>query len=261
VKVLRSAYELAREPKRTGAVALAQIVGALVRRDGPTLGHALYAALMSGFTPAGLAKVVAPAAAVYAGVDSAPRFNKTLGQVIGCLNAAPDASPSAVRKALDEALVHPKFVPGAGGASLTELALQAIRADYDDEAFKKGGADAVCGAGDVMRPYTKFMNRTVFNDDGHDPAEATRRREAMILTILATKGDVQALAIHCYVALGVGLSPDEVREIFRAVGPPASAPMALSVFDAVLAILEPIVARQGPIMLPALGTILRTFLD
>jgi len=261
LKVLRSAYEDAGETMPTGAAALARIAGALTRRDDPTLGDALYEALMSGFTPAGLAKVVAPAAAVYAGVDSAPRFNKTLGRVIGCLDAVLDASPPAVRDALTKALVHQKLVPGAGAVSLTELELQAIRADYDDEAFKKGGAEAVCGAGDVMTPFTKFMNRTVFNDDGHDPVEATRRREAMILAILATKGDVQALAIHGYVALGVGLSPDEVREILRAVEPPASAKVALDVFDAVLAILKPIVASQGPIMRPALGTILRTFLD
>jgi len=261
LKDLRTAYEAAGESVSTGTSALARIAGALVRRDNQALGDALYTALMSGFTPAALAKVVAPAAAVYAGVDTAPRLNRTLGLVIECLNVAPDARPSAVKKALKEKLAPKKFVFGAKGTSLTELELQSIRADYDDETFKTRGAAAVCGAGHVMTPFTKFINKTVFNDDGHDPVESTRRREAMILAMLATKGDGSALAIHCYVALAVGLSPDEVRELLGSVKSAASASVALGVFNAVLSILKPIVASRGPVMVPAVKAILGTFGD
>lgn len=258
LKALRAAFEAAGRPLSTGTAALARIVGALVRRDDKAMRHALYEALMSGFTPAGLAKVVAPAVVVYAGIDSAPRFNKALGRVIGCLKAAPDLSPAAVGRVLDEKVAHKTL---ASAPALTELELLAIRDDYDDETFKKMGAAAVCGASDSLAPFTMFVNKTVFDDDGHDPVETTRRREAMILAILATKGDASALAVHGYVALGVGLSPDEVRAILRSVEPPAAAKVALDVFDGVLSILKPLVGSQGPIMAQALPSIVRTFVD
>lgn len=252
---LRATYQEGGAPSLTGPKALSLVAHALTVGGDHSLGMAICEALMQGFDAQQLVDQVTPALVGYVGVEVAPRFHRTLAKVMAILAASATASPVEIGNAISRALAPQRFHPERARAALTDSDLATVRAGYDDEVFTAQAGRIIRGSSTNMDGFVAFLDSPIYDPARLDP----KLREAMILTVMASRADVFGMAVHFYAAIGVGLMPEDLRDILGSIEDASHAALATSVLEGILVLLSSAIDRRTSAMSEIISEIIRRF--